>query len=351
VDIYALGIILYELAVGRLPFVAETFMGVLHQHMAKAPQPPRELVPDIAPDFERVILRALEKDPADRFQSMNELAEALEACTGRVVDIPTPASEGPADLHIPPLKPQSNVATGRVPALDEESSLGSPSAAPLAVSPAAAASGGKKSSAPLIMVIVVITLALGAGAFLFMRQRGQKPDPSTGPAGSAQTMTPPPVMAGPDAAAVMAPEMREPPMPVYMTPEQVTLTVITSPEKARVYLDDELFGVTPIRRKPVPYGTAERQLTIRKRSYRTVEIKFTPDANQSWERRLRRGRGVTRITTMRVPPGMQGMRPVRPMDGMKTGTEPEMRVAPMPPVMRPMEAPMDFMIIDPFSMM
>ena len=82
-DLYAVGVILYEATTGRKPFTGSSVYEVLRGHIEGVPVPPRRLAPDLPPAYEQVILRALAKDPAQRFQSAGELAMALQrACQG-----------------------------------------------------------------------------------------------------------------------------------------------------------------------------------------------------------------------------------------------------------------------------
>ncbi len=78
-DLYSIGIILYELLTGRVPFDAESPVSVALKQVSEAPIPPRELDPTLPPALEGVVLRALEKDPSRRFQSADEFIEALHA--------------------------------------------------------------------------------------------------------------------------------------------------------------------------------------------------------------------------------------------------------------------------------
>jgi serine/threonine-protein kinase len=79
-DIYALGVILYELASGKVPFDADNFMGILTQHMYKSPVPIRALVPgvDVPPGLDAIVLKALSKKPEGRYQTMDELIADLD---------------------------------------------------------------------------------------------------------------------------------------------------------------------------------------------------------------------------------------------------------------------------------
>jgi eukaryotic-like serine/threonine-protein kinase len=77
-DIYALGVMMYRAFTGRLPFIADSAMGVLTRHLTEAPELPSK-INDVDLPLERVILRCLEKKPGDRFQSMSEVVTALRS--------------------------------------------------------------------------------------------------------------------------------------------------------------------------------------------------------------------------------------------------------------------------------
>jgi eukaryotic-like serine/threonine-protein kinase len=72
-DLYSAGCLLYELLVGRPPFVGDSPVSVAYQHVREAPVPPSQLDPEITPEIDAVVLKALAKDPADRYQSAREM--------------------------------------------------------------------------------------------------------------------------------------------------------------------------------------------------------------------------------------------------------------------------------------
>jgi eukaryotic-like serine/threonine-protein kinase len=74
-DVYAMGVIMYEMVAGKVPFEADTFMGILTKHLFETPLPPRELKLDfhLPVGLESIILMCLEKDPRARYQSMDDL--------------------------------------------------------------------------------------------------------------------------------------------------------------------------------------------------------------------------------------------------------------------------------------
>jgi len=76
-DIYSLGVILYEIFAGIVPFRGESFGELIYQHMSEPPEPPSRHRP-MDPELERIILACLEKDPAKRPESAKELGRLLE---------------------------------------------------------------------------------------------------------------------------------------------------------------------------------------------------------------------------------------------------------------------------------
>jgi serine/threonine protein kinase len=77
-DLYAVGIILYEMLTGHWPFDAENPMDLAMLHITEQPQPPRQLRSEISPELEAVILKAIAKEPGDRYSSGAALAGALD---------------------------------------------------------------------------------------------------------------------------------------------------------------------------------------------------------------------------------------------------------------------------------
>jgi len=76
-DIWALGMILYELLTGRTAFVRDTLLELCSSILTDSPTPPTEVRPDIPRELSDAILRALQKDPNDRFRSLGQLVDAL----------------------------------------------------------------------------------------------------------------------------------------------------------------------------------------------------------------------------------------------------------------------------------
>ncbi len=96
-DIYSLGVLLYQMAIGRLPYQAETPMAVVIKHIHDPLPPPSKFNPDLPELLELVILKALMKTPEDRFASAGDMVKALQSATEQPTipraTAPTPSSE------------------------------------------------------------------------------------------------------------------------------------------------------------------------------------------------------------------------------------------------------------------
>lgn len=96
-DIYSLGVILYEMLTGQLPFQSETLMGIVMKHLHEPPKSPRSIAPSIPEALENVALKALAKKPDKRYQTARELAsdlgQAIQPGSAISINPPRPAEE------------------------------------------------------------------------------------------------------------------------------------------------------------------------------------------------------------------------------------------------------------------
>jgi beta-lactam-binding protein with PASTA domain len=98
-DLYAVGVILYELLTGRVPFDGDNPIAIALKHMQEAPVPPSQLQPAVSPALDAVVLHALAKEPEHRFQTADAFLAALGAAT-----------EQPAAIPVPPARPAAPMA-------------------------------------------------------------------------------------------------------------------------------------------------------------------------------------------------------------------------------------------------
>jgi serine/threonine-protein kinase len=80
-DLYGLGLVLYELLVGRPPFEADSPVAMAFKHLEEEPEPPSSVEPGIPPELDRIVMTALAKDPADRYESAEAFLAALQGFT------------------------------------------------------------------------------------------------------------------------------------------------------------------------------------------------------------------------------------------------------------------------------
>jgi len=215
-DVYSFGVILYELASGRVPFDADNFMGILTQHMYKAPVPIRALVPqpqEVPPGLEAIVLKCLSKRAEHRYQSMDELMVDLDKLkAGGVPDaVPEMMSRSggfnvPADYFAKPKMPE-----------------------PVPASPA---NERRKSSWPLIAGVAGVLAAVAIVGAIFAK--------------SSQSHAQPDALSSPKPAPVLAAA----PPPSVTIDNNVTLSkqvaLAVSPAEAHVFQGDRDLGASPV---------------------------------------------------------------------------------------------------------
>jgi beta-lactam-binding protein with PASTA domain/predicted Ser/Thr protein kinase len=100
-DLYSIGIILYELLTGRVPFDADSAVTIALKQVSEAPVPPSRINPAVTPEIEAVVLRALAKAPEDRFADADEFIAALDAAASRIPSAAAVAAAEAAAAALP----------------------------------------------------------------------------------------------------------------------------------------------------------------------------------------------------------------------------------------------------------
>jgi tRNA A-37 threonylcarbamoyl transferase component Bud32/tetratricopeptide (TPR) repeat protein len=168
-DIYSLGVVLYELLVGRVPFQADTPYAVIHDHIFTPLPMPRSINPAVSESLERVLLKALAKEREDRFQSVEELVQAVEAELASQAPPPLPAT-AVAPVGAPAASAVVPEAAAAPPAAGTTAT-----AAPAIVEPSAKAAkparaGGRKRRWPWILAAAAAFLCVAVAGFIVLRR-------------------------------------------------------------------------------------------------------------------------------------------------------------------------------------
>ena len=190
-DVYSLGVMMFQLATGRLPFPGSNFGEVLIGHLQVPPPPPRSLNPLVPEAYEPLILKCLQKKQEDRYASMKELKHTIEACMDQLrisKELPH-ADDTDTQLHPVEVRPPSFPGArtpGRATGPGSKNRVSNPNARPGGARPAPGATARisqpptrltpppqprQPGRAPLFAGIgVLAALALGVGGFVVLRR-------------------------------------------------------------------------------------------------------------------------------------------------------------------------------------
>jgi serine/threonine protein kinase len=292
-DIYALGIVIYEMITGRVPFTGDGYGEILVQHLTQMPVPPSTIRGVIPPHVEAIVMKALNKRPEDRYPTMDEFMKAIADPVGYVethgglggfqqamlVPSSTPLSTpGGVRLTPSPLSPLTPVPGS----MTGVTGVG-PAPTTLGASAGQVGGGGKKVG---LIAGLGLLAAGGAVVAVLVSGGGEKPAPGgtevAAGIGSAADPGPPkeptePVAAAvpPDAAPPPPPDAAAAPAVVEPVSDMVTISIESSPPGALVFFDKEKKsrGKTPL--------TFEV-----KKADREVEVDLELSGYHSWEKKI-----------------------------------------------------------------
>ncbi|MBK9072450.1 MAG: serine/threonine protein kinase [Myxococcales bacterium] len=295
-DIYSLGIVMYEMVAGRVPFTAETYGDVLIQHLTRTPERPSLHNPQLPPAIEAVILKALEKRPDNRYPNMTEFAAAINDPAGYVnrygglhefTHTPIPGISSPSRPMAATMMASPGQAAGVAPPP-------MPPSDPTTMSSGAGQLAAVKSSSGSsgLLTAMVVLLALGGGGYAayWMSERGKQAELAgaalSGGDADAEAQGHGTPVPAPDAGAVVPDAaLANPPLDAAalvndaaVHPATITLTISSKPKGAKVKLGGKLLGVTNATFE-VPWSDAAQELVIESNGYVDYRESLTPTAN------------------------------------------------------------------------
>jgi serine/threonine-protein kinase len=235
-DVFSLASVAYTLLTGRAAFLAPTIPGIVHRVVYEEPEPASRLVPGLPEEVERVLARALAKDPADRYPTAQALAEdAEDVLAGR-----PPRHAGGEDLVVVG-EPHSPVAALPLPPAPPPSV---PAAAGATLSIAPVRPPGRRSRRGLVLAGVAAGLGL-AGLVLWAPWRPSAPAPAPPPAPRVPPPGPAPDLTPAPAATAVAPggaaaDLRAPLPPPVPGRLRIDFDHPLRRGRLRVFVDDEL---------------------------------------------------------------------------------------------------------------
>lgn len=289
-DIYSFGVIIYELASGKLPFDADNFMGILTQHMYKAPVPIRALVPepqDVPPGLEAIVLKCLSKRPEQRYQSMSEVLAELERLEqGLVPEAVTELMARSGGFNVPADYFKKDA---RMPAPV-------PASPPLGVPVA-------RAKWPLISGIVGVGVAALIVVFIFAKSSESPAAPSLEPSATAAPLAPPSAPE-PTAASTASAPAPEPKL-------QVALAI--QPIDAHAFVGDRDLGASPVLVE-IPKG-ASVTVELRREGYESKTLELDGSKPRLLEK-LKRSPGNA---TPKAGPAKPASTPSKPHSGVAGG--------------------------------
>jgi serine/threonine protein kinase len=255
-DIFSLGVVTYELVTGNRPFSGTSLSNVLYNILNRDPDPPRLVDPSCHTGLEAIVHTCMRKDPADRFQNVGELIDAIRALSVDMggdldfKDSPGLIRAAMAARPKPAAATQEDAPTGVVPGTTELP----PRSAPVATStPPTAIShepevttGARRRTSPVFLVFLVLLGLLGAAAAtVYFSPDAQRV--VFGPAGAPWIPTPTPTATPtPRATATPTPTPTQPATPTPApsatpTPAPVSVTLVVDPP-ATVTVDGRPVG-------------------------------------------------------------------------------------------------------------